>query len=625
MTRFKYLAFGAWAACCLVPLSALAQEGYAKRASQDFPRNVYWGDTHLHSSLSQDSASRGVKNVGPEEAYRFARGEEITADDGQKYRLSRPLDFLVVSDHAEYLGVIKGLREKAPLLMEDEGATRWASLIEEGNISQVFKEYALDMSSETKVQRVNAPEYLKSVWNYTLDLAEKNNRPGIFTALIGYEWTSMPNDGDNYHRVVLFRDGADKARRITPFSAFDSEDPEALWAFMSRYERETKGQTLAIPHNSNLSGGLMFAPIRENGKKFDRRYARSRARWEPLVEITQFKGDSETHPFLSPKDEFADFERWDKANILGRTLHKDSWFKYEYIRSALKVGLGQHAEIGVNPFKFGVIGSTDSHTGLSGTDSDYYLGKFPDALPSHQDRWSKPLFVPGTEGLKVNYAEWEMSTSGLAAVWAKENTRASLFDAMKRKEVYATTGSRITVRLFGGWDYPVYADLRPDYVAIGYAGGVPMGGDLTKAPKGSAPIFITVAAKDPDGANLDRIQIIKGWLDPEGALHEKIYDVALSDDRRVDPETGKAPPVGNTVDVGNASYRNSIGAAQLSATWEDPDFDPKERAFYYARVIEIPKPRWTAYDAKYFELDLPDDVPLTIQDRAYTSPIWYTP
>lgn len=621
---FKLLVFSVWSACSLAPSLAVAQDDYSTDVGKPHPRNVYWGDTHLHSSLSQDSATRGVNVVGPEEAYRFAKGEEITADDGQKYRISRPLDFLVVSDHAEYLGIIRGLRDKVPVLMRNPGARRWASLIDQGNISQVFKEYALDMSSETKVQRVKSPEYEKSIWIYTLDLAEKNYEPGVFTTLIGYEWTSMPNNGDNFHRVVLFRDGAEKARRIIPFSAFDSEDPEDLWSFMSNYEQETGGQVLAIPHNSNLSGGLMFAPARANGDAIDMNYAKLRSRWEPLVEITQFKGDSETHPYLSPDDEFSDFERWDKANILGRTIHEDEWFKYEYIRSALGVGLEQLAKIGANPFKFGVVGSTDSHTGLSSTDSKHYLGKFPDALPSNKDRWNKPLFVPGTDGLKVNYAEWEMSTSGLAAVWAVENTREALFDAMMRREVYATTGSRIVVRFFGGYDYQADDLNGPAWLEIAYGKGVPMGGDLTAASD-KTPTFIVTAAKDPDGANLDRVQIVKGWLEADGSSMDKVYDVVWSGDRAPDPQTGKLPAVGSTVDVPDASYTNAIGAATLSAVWTDPDFDPSQRAFYYVRVLEIPTPRWTAHDAKDFDVEMSAQVPMVIQDRAYTTPIWYTP
>ena len=370
--------------------------------------------------------------------------------------------------------------------------------------------------------------------------------------------------------------------------------------------------------NGNLSNGLMWDEKTLKGGPLTRAYAETRMRWEPIVEVTQFKGDSETHPILSPTDEFADYERWDTWNIMGSTLTTPEMLPGNHARSALKRGLAFEDLLGVNPYKFGLIGSTDTHTGLSTTTEDNFFGKFAASEP-HGDRFQSQM------GSRDTWKDWQLGASGLAAVWAEANTRESLFAAMKRKEVYATTGSRIMVRFFGGWDFARDAVSRADYVKVGYGRGVPMGGDLAHAPAGKAPVFMVLALKDPDDANLDRVQIVKGWLDQDRRTREKVYDVALSDGRTVDPKSGKVPPVGSTVDVENASYTNSIGAAELAAVWTDPDFDAAERAFYYARVIEIPKPRWTAHDVDYFGTEAGAHVPMTVQDRAYTSPIWYTP
>jgi len=367
---------------------------------------------------------------------------------------------------------------------------------------------------------------------------------------------------------------------------------------------------LAIPHNGNLSSGMMFAPIDYDGNPITADYARTRSRWEPLYEVTQYKGDGEAHPILSPTDEFADYETWHVPGFFGK--RPDDWAKqkrYEYARSALKLGLEQKAKLGVNPFKFGMIGATDSHTSFSTAREDNFWGKISFNEPSPY-RAAK---------------SWHFAASGMAAVWATENTRSAIFAGMKRKEAYATTGPRMTVRFFGGWGYVSTDAAAHDFVGIGYRKGVPMGGDLTHGPADKAPTFLVRVVKDPDGANLDRVQIIKGWREKEGELHERVYDVALSDGRHADSDD-KVPPVGNTVDVENASYSNSIGDPELAVVWKDPDFDPAELAFYYARVIEIPTPRWTAYDAKHYGLkDLPRDVPMVTQERAYTSPIWYTP
>jgi hypothetical protein len=458
------------------------------------------------------------------------------------------------------------------------------------------------------------------MWEHHVKVCEKYNQPGRFTALHGYEWTSMPG-GDNIHRNVVFRDNADRVLQTMPYSALDSEKPEDLWKVLAAYEQKTGGQVLAIPHNSNLSGGKMFALEDSFGKPFSAEYAEQRARWEVLLEVCQTKGQSETAPYLSPTDEFADFELWDKMNLGGTVLHKDSFFKGEYCREALKLGMKLEQDLGINPFKFGLIGGTDQHIGLMAIDEDNYFGMSPIDEPK-PNRWQEVFTHIGD--VKVTFGE--ASASGYAAIWATENTREALWDAMKRKETYATTGTRMIIRFFGGWDFDkVDAETRNPAIP-GYTKGVPMGGDLTSAPAGKSPTFLVAALKDPIGANLDRIQIIKGWVDAQGKPQEKVYDVVWGDaETRKAGADGKIPPVGNTVNVEEAFWLNTIGDPELIAVWKDPTFDPKVRAFYYARVIEIPTPRWTCYDAKRFGVKMPKEVPMTLQERGYTSPIWYTP
>ena len=583
------------------------------------PRQVYWGDLHLHSRYSFDSYSFGNDNLTAEDAFRFARGAGIIGHTGVQAKLARPLDFLLVSDHAEYLGVFVGLAQEDPELLGSQLGTRWVDYLAKGDIRSIVDEYIGTVERTMPLTEPVPAGFSRSVWHALTEAAERHNEPGKFTALIGYEWTSMI-DGRNLHRVVVFRDGPQKTQQILPFSAIDGNDPEELWAFLDDYEEQTGGQVLAIPHNGNLSNGLMFAEHTLDGAAFDRDYALTRARWEPVYEMTQVKGDAESHPLLSPADEFADFENWDETDIAMNPKPDDEradMLAHEYARPVLKIGLRLENELGVNPFKFGLIGSTDSHTAFSTADDDNFFGKFPDSEPSPKRLTNK------MGGLL--WENWRLTASGYAAIWASENTRAALFDALKRREVYASTGPRITVRFFGGWEFSPKDLEGADYADIGYGKGVPMGGDLGSAPGGRAPMFMLAAAKDPIGANLDRVQIVKGWRAESGTLHERVYDVALSDDRVVDDETGQAPPVGNTVDVANASYANSIGADTLAAVWTDPDFDPSQAAFYYARVIEIPTPRWTAYDAKRFGLELPEHIPTITQERAYTSPIWFTP
>jgi hypothetical protein len=418
--------------------------------------------------------------------------------------------------------------------------------------------------------------------------------------------------------VVIYKDGAELAGQLPPFSGQDSLDPRELWKALAAYEAQTGGEVMAIAHNGNLSNGMMFPDSSVDGKPINRAYAELRARWEPIYEVTQVKGDGESHPTLSPDDEFADFENWDWDNI-GRSQKKEDWMlPHEYARGALKLGLAHEKTLSVNPFKFGLIGSTDGHNSISTTQEDNFFGKFPESQPG-------PARMENAMAANALWQNWNIVASGYAAIWARENTRDALFNAMKRREVYATTGSRITVRFFGGWEYESDDLDQPTYLDVGYGKGVPMGGDLSQAPKNTAPTFMVVAGKDPDGANLDRVQVIKGWLGRDGTLAEQVYDVAWAGDRQPDATTGKLPAVGTTVDLENASFDNSIGAADLAAVWTDPDFDPRERAFYYVRVLEIPRPRWTAYDARFFDLKPPDEIPMVIQDRAYTSPIWYTP
>ena len=595
---------------------------YSPYAGRTFPERLLWGDTHLHTNMSADASSFGNREIAPRDAYRFARGDTVTAHNGMAVRLSRPLDFLVVADHAEYLGVFPGLRAGDERLLANETGKRWAGLMaEQGSGHSMRILYEWGMSLQENRDLIEDPEFGASVWRQVVDNAERFNEPGRFTALIGYEWTSMP-DGDNLHRVVVFGDGADKASRVVPFSSIDSRDPEQLWAYLARYESETGGQAIAIPHNSNVSGGLMFAPRDLGGAPIDRDYAERRIRWEPLMEVTQYKGDSETHPLNSPADEFANYETWDKVNLGGMRAQTPAMLPYMYARSALGIGLQQEQSLGVNPFKFGMIGSTDAHTGFAAAEENNFWGKSTKSEASAQ-RWNVAL-AENTDHPEFTYREYEMAASGYMAVWARDNTREEIFAAMKRKEVYATTGPRIALRFFGGYDFAPGDENSPDIAAAGYAHGVPMGADLEAAPRGKAPVFLVAAARDALSGNLDRIQIVKGWLDADGRTREHVYDVAWSGDRRPERD-GKLPAVGTTVDVERATWSNTIGAAELSAVWRDPDFDPRQRAFYYVRVLEIPTPRWTAYDQAYFAVRMPASVPQTTQERAYSSPIWYTP
>jgi hypothetical protein len=600
-------------------------EPYSPYVDQHFPQRVLWGDAHHHSSLSVDSGLIGNTN-DPETSFRLARGEEVTSNSGLRVKLIRPLDFLVVTDHAEYLGIAKLLNEADPALLATDVGKEWYAQMNGSPQDAWQAVVGMQKDFTSGVPRFDDPKVKRSVWDYVVDIASNYNQPGTFTALNGYEWSTVSSGRDgsgppgaNLHRVVIFRDGPDRVKQILPFSAFDSGDPEKLWEFMAAYEEKTGGQVLAIPHNGNISNGQMYAEVIK-GSEMTADYAKRRARWEPLFEVTQEKGDGETHPFLSPDDEFADFGTWDFGDSFGNA--KEDWMlQYEYARSTLKNGIRLEAKLRFNPFKYGMIGSTDNHVSMTTTREENYFGKLPSEDPK-PDRY-KGVFVKNAKTGEVLVYDWQLVASGLVAVWARENTREEIFDAMARKEVYASTGTRLIVRVFGGWDFQPDEVQRSDFAAQGYARGVPMGGDLTSAPEGKAPTLMIRALRDPDGANLDRIQIVKGWLNADGSTEERIYDVACSDNRSIENRCNEA--VGSTVDVADASYTNSIGEAMFMAHWEDPDFDPSQSAFYYVRVIEIPTPRWTAYDAKRFGITMPPEVPMTVQDRAYTSPIWYTP
>jgi hypothetical protein len=599
---------------------------YSPYAGRNFATQVYFGDTHLHTALSGDAFGFGNK-LDDEVALRFARGEEVTSAGGIQVKLSRPLDFLVVADHAEAYGAMIAVYAGQPELMGDPTVKRWNKMLRAGG-AESFKaamEMIDGLAANSLPPILLDKKFIRSIWEKHTDVVDQYNEVGKFTAFQGYEWSSHPG-GNNLHRVVMFRDAADKVKQVVPFSATDSTNPEDLWQWMAGYEEKTGGSILAIPHNGNLSSGTMFDDQTVKGKRLSKAYAKSRLRWEPLYEVTQIKGDGEAHPLLSPNDEFADYETWDKGNlnlsVLKRDLNdkdKRAMLTAEYARSGLKRGLQLEKKLGENPYKFGMIGSTDSHTTLATAAEDNFFGKHSGKEPTAH-RWDHPIF--DFNGVKI--IGWQQAASGYAAVWAKENTREALFDAMQRKETYATTGSRMTVRFFGGWDF-VAEDANNRLPAdVGYLKGVPMGGDLNKAPKGKAPSFLVAAMKDPYNGNLDRIQIVKGWLDAKGKTHEKVYDVVWSGNRKPE-KNGKLPSVGNTVDVKNATWTNTIGSPELIKVWKDPDFDAKQSAFYYARVIEIPTPRWTAYDAKRFNVKMDKEVPMSTQERGYTSPIWYTP
>ena len=598
---------------------------YSPYAGRDFPTRPFFGDTHTHTDISVDAGAFGCR-LSPVDAYRFAKGEELISSSGQPAKLSRPLDFLVVADHSDAMGLFPLIFNGDPKVMATDKGRKWYNQIKNGQGADAAVDIITSFGAGTippEIIPVPGTTLYRSVWDQLIKAAEGANDPGRFTAFIGYEWTSVTN-GNNLHRNVIFRDNADKAGLVEPYTTqqpLGSDDPRELWKWMTAYEEKTGGNVLAIAHNGNLSNGRMF-PIIESftGKPIDREYAEQSAKWERLYEATQIKGDGETHPFLSPNDEFANFETWDKGNLDLTEAKTPEMLEFEYARSALKNGLKLKEELGTNPYKFGMIGSTDSHTSLATAEEENFFGKTSSSEPS-----AGRAMHPFVKTKIATIMGWETSASGYAAVWARENTRESIFDAMERRETYATTGPRMIVRFFGGYDFEEKDAGNRMPAEIGYTKGVPMGGDLNKAPAGKAPTFLVAALKDPIGANLDRYQIIKGWVDADKAKCMRKFTTWRGPATASPARTARCHPSAVPWTCPPPSWTNTIGAPELIAVWKDPDFDPAQSAFYYGRVIEIPTPRWTAYDAKRFSVKMPPEVTMTLQDRAYTSPIWYTP
>ncbi|MDJ0655787.1 MAG: DUF3604 domain-containing protein [Xanthomonadales bacterium] len=572
---------------------------------------LYWGDTHLHTNYSPDAYALMTETADPDASYRFARGLPVIADlSRSRVQIRTPLDFLVVTDHAEYMGIIPEIAAGNEQLMKIEGGERWRDMLNSGRGGEVFFELVgMANTNPAALVSLNSPEIRKSVWGSIVDTAETHNEPGVFTAFIGWEWSSLP-EGRNLHRIVFTPDGKDSAMRYLPYSMMDSSKPRDLYNWLEKTAAAADTDFVAIAHNMNLSAGSMFPLVDEYGNPIDLEYAEMRERWEPVDEVTQYKGDSETHQKLSPNDPFADFETYE--HLLDPTAtdapEPDAG---DYARTALMRGLQFEAKIGKNPYKFGMVGATDSHTAFSSAEENNFLGKYAvDSIPENKSKRT----VPGAVG-------WDAAAQGLAGVWATENTRQAITAAFKRKEVYATSGPRIQLRVFGGYGFRRRDARAADIAEVGYRKGVPMGGDLMTDKRGKAPSFLVHAAKDPLEANLDRLQVIKGWLNADGSVEERIYDVALSDGRK-----DGSVPVGNTVNLETASYTNDIGDPELVAVWTDPDFEPGLRSFYYVRVLQIPTPRHSVYDALAMQID-PEETnkPTIIQERAYSSPIWYTP
>jgi hypothetical protein len=606
-----------------------ADKDYSPYADREYPTELLFGETHVHSALSADAGGGGT-TLMPRDVYRFARGEQVSSNTGQPVRLARGFDFFALTEHTDGMGAITDIIRGAPSIMADKQGKYFHDQFTAGGAAakaasiELIKQFSQGTLSPALNYQPGNPGY-KSTWEDLVSAAEEFNDPGKFTTLIAYEWTSLVK-GNNLHRNVIFRDGPERALQMLPFTMTPpqgSPDPRDLWKWLQAYEDKTGGDVIAIPHNPNLSNGIMFNLQNDfdNGAPFSEEYLNTRAKWERLVEAGQTKGDSETHPLLSPEDEFADYERWDWANLDVTEKKTPEMLPFEYIRSALKNGLVFQKNQGTNPFKLGMVGGSDIHTGLSTSFDDNFFGAFAWMEPSPE----RALMVAkGNKELGISYKGWQYASPGPTAVWATENSRGAVFDALERRETYATTGPHIRVRFFGGYDFTGEDIKGQELARIGYDKGVPMGGDLAVAPGGKSPNFLVWALRDPDGANLDRVQVIKGWVDAQGKTHEQIHNVAWSDDRKPGKD-GKLPPVGDTVDLSIPSWTNDIGAAELITVWQDPDFDPSLHAFYYVRVIEIPTPRWTAYDRIRLKVDMPDEIRLKTQERAYTSPIWYTP
>ncbi|MEH6586561.1 MAG: DUF3604 domain-containing protein [Halioglobus sp.] len=599
-------------------------------------KQLLWGDTHLHTNNSFDAITIGNKTIDPAAAYRYARGLPVIHPYHRaRVQIDTPLDFLVVSDHAEFLGVVKHIYQEgvptdglgvidtlyawvSSLVIKVGIDTRWGPLL----FGSRLPDAESPKDSAERVAREGfslggippLPGVSAKAWEEITGAADANNTPGEFTALIGWEWSSN-GGGANLHRIVITDSDAETARQYLPYSFLDSAFPEDLWSWLDKTSASTGADFIAIPHNSNISKGYMFDTETLRGQPLSAEYIAARSRWEKVTEVTQIKGDSETHPELSPQDAFADFETFDFYIQRDATPYVAS--QGDYIRSALRTGLELEKQFGQNPYQFGLIGSSDAHSGLAGAEEDNFHGKFAaDSIPENKQGLVELADRRTPKG-------WDMSASGLAGVWAQNNTRESILAALKAREVYATTGPRIAVRYFAGREYGEDILESAQLYSDAVASGVPMGGQLS-GPFEQSPEFVVMADRDPVGANLDRIQIVKGWLDAQGKTHEQVFNVAWSGERVLDAE-GALPAVGNSVDSATASYENSIGTSSLKARWQDPQFDSSQSAFYYVRVLEIPTPRHSLYDAVALGQDGVDGHPDTIQERAYTSPIWYQP
>jgi hypothetical protein len=581
-------------------------------------RDAYFGETHLHTSWSVDAWTMGNRLTGPDDAFKYAQGQPIKHPLGFEIKIETPMDFMGVTDHSEYVDItrqantpgsaVSKLPEAQPLIMKDPNSK------EEQN--RVFS-YLLKLNSGAPVKAFMDPKITSSVWAEACKIADENNHPGKFTAFRSYEWTSMPG-GRNLHRNIFFR--GDQVPE-SPFSSLDSSNPTELWNWMDT-QRKAGIELLAISHNANVSDGWMYPTDIDNttGRPIDAAWAESRMRNERLIEIKQGKGQSETHPFLSPNDEFAGYELFEAILGLPANVGRVDHIVGSYARQALKDGITMQDVRGYNPYKFGMAGGSDSHNSASPYRQNNFYGLHADADGTVQTRFAGVL-IGGTMDVRLE------NPGGLTGVWAEENTRASIWDAMYRKETFGVSGPHIKVRFFGGWGYDKGILSAADWVKRSYAGGVPMGADLAAMPtggKGTAPSFVVWAVKDPTSGNLDRIQIIKGWT-KNGQSFEKVYDVVWAGDRTPDQWSGRVPAIQSTVNFEKATYENSVGATELKTVWSDPEFDASLHAFYYARVLEIPTPRWTLIQAVKAGIPPPDIVPLTGQERAWTSPIWYTP
>lgn len=610
-------------ACLLLTAAA------ALPAAADPNRQLLWGDTHLHTSYSFDAFLNGNQSADPDTAYRWAQGLPVVHPyHGARVRIGTPLDFLVVSDHAEFLGGMRDIyfdgiqaADPGPLerLLYGFGAWRLRSVIDAGEGGAYFRDLLPEGGEDPRRPGLLLDDFdpppgaalsQANAWRRLTETADRHNDPGRFTALIGWEWSSNPG-GANLHRVVVSDADAERAAEFLPFGFTDGPDPRDLWAWLDRTSAATGTRFVAIPHNSNISKGLMFDDRTLTGEPMDAAHARTRQRWEPVAEITQIKGDSETHPTLSPDDPFADFEPYE--HYIQKSPEAYQARSGDYVRGALKTGLKIERDIGVNPYRLGVIGSTDAHTGLSSAEEPNFWGKMAwDSIPENKRG----------DALTAGATGWDMAAAGLMAAWADANTRGAIVDALQRREVYATTGPRIRLRVFGGWDFQAADFDRPDWVAEGYARGVPMGSTLPPATVTSAaPTFLIMATADPESAYLDRVQVVKGWLDAEGQARERVFDVAWSGDRVIGAD-GALPAVGDTVDRARATFSNDIGAPNLQAAWTDPDYHSGQSAFYYVRVLEIPTPRHSLLDALALGQEPPAERPAVIQERAYSSAIW---